>query len=57
LSEDGLLVYFVENINLESIERHCKYKEPDKHKAEILKRLLDKNKDREVIHKTKDRKE
>lgn len=26
----------VENIHLESIEHHCKYKEPDKHKEKIL---------------------
>jgi hypothetical protein len=27
------------NIYIESIEHHCKYKEPDKHKAEILRLL------------------
>jgi len=30
---------YVENIHLESIEHHCKYKEPDKHKARILESL------------------
>ena len=29
----------MESINLESIEHHCKYKEPDKHKAAILQFL------------------
>jgi hypothetical protein len=28
-----------ENIHLESIEHHCKYKESDRHKAEILRLL------------------
>ena len=28
-----------ENIHLESVEHHCKYKEPDVHKKEILHRL------------------
>jgi hypothetical protein len=28
------------NINLESIEHHCKYKEPGEHKTEILKLIL-----------------
>ena len=27
----------IENTYLETIEHHCKYKEPDKHKAEILR--------------------
>jgi hypothetical protein len=27
------------NVNLESVEHHCKYKDPDYHKSEILKRL------------------
>lgn len=27
----------IENAYLETIEHHCKYKEPDKHKAEILR--------------------
>jgi hypothetical protein len=27
----------VANINLSSIEHHCKYKDPDRHKAEILR--------------------
>lgn len=27
------------NINLSSIEHHCKYKDPDRHKAEIISRL------------------
>ncbi len=27
----------IENINLESIEHHCKYKDPELHKSEILK--------------------
>jgi hypothetical protein len=30
----------VENIYLESIEHHCKYKEPDRHKSEILNLLM-----------------
>ena len=40
-----LKVYFcklhldIESIYLESIERHCEYEEPQKHKAEILKLL------------------
>jgi hypothetical protein len=29
----------VANINLSSIEHHCKYKDPERHKAEILARL------------------
>ena len=27
----------IQNINLESIEHHCKYKDPELHKSEILK--------------------
>jgi len=30
---------YVESIHLESIEHHCKYIEPDKHKARILEFL------------------
>ena len=34
----------IENINLESIEHHCKYRDPELHKSEILsethKRLM-----------------
>jgi hypothetical protein len=30
---------YVESIHLESIELHCKYKEPDKHKTRILEFL------------------
>jgi hypothetical protein len=30
----------VKSAYLETIEHHCKYKDPDKHKAEILQRLL-----------------
>lgn len=29
----------VENIHLESIEHHCKYSEPDKHKSKVLEFL------------------
>lgn len=29
----------VANINLSSIEHHCKYKDPERHRAEILARL------------------
>ena len=29
----------IENVYLESIEHHCKYKEPDKHMAAILRKL------------------
>lgn len=29
----------IENVYLESIEHHCKYKRPEEHKAEILKNL------------------
>jgi hypothetical protein len=32
------------NINLETIEHHCRYKEPDIHKQEILSKLLAKQK-------------
>jgi hypothetical protein len=27
----------IQNINLESIEHHCKYKDPELHRSEILK--------------------
>jgi hypothetical protein len=29
----------VENIHLQSIEHHCKYKEPEKHKSKVLEFL------------------
>ena len=35
----------VKNVNLESIEHHCKYKDPDYHKSEILKLLSTKSPD------------
>jgi hypothetical protein len=36
------------NVNLESIEHHCKYKDPDYHKSEILKLLPTKSPDNEL---------
>ena len=33
----------VKNVNLDPIEHHCKYKEPDVHKSEILKLLSTKS--------------
>ncbi len=30
----------IENINLESIEHHCKYRDPELHKSEILSETL-----------------
>ena len=38
----------VKNVNLESIEHHCKYKDPDYHKSEILKLLSTKSPDNEL---------
>jgi hypothetical protein len=35
----------IENVYLETIEHHCKYKEPDMHKSEIM-RLLSKGNER-----------
>jgi hypothetical protein len=29
----------IQNANLESIEHHCKYKEPDFHKSEVIRLL------------------
>jgi hypothetical protein len=36
------------SIHLEVIEQHCKYKEPDVHKSEILKLLSTKSPDNEL---------
>lgn len=33
----------VANVNLSSIEHHCKYRNPERHKTEILQRLPDKS--------------
>ena len=41
----------VKNVNLESIEHHCKYKDPDYHKSEILKMLSTKSPDNELAAK------
>ena len=38
----------VKNVNLESVEHHCKYKDPDYHKSEILKLLSTKSPDNEL---------
>ena len=38
----------VKNVNLESIEHHCKYKDPDYHKSEILKLLSTRSPDNEL---------
>ena len=40
----------VKNVNLDPIEHHCKYKEPDVHKSEILKLLSTKSPDNELAH-------
>ena len=29
----------IENENLDSIEHHCKYKEPERHKEELIKKF------------------
>jgi len=34
----------IQSVYLESIEHHCKYKEPDLHRQEILSKLLFKSK-------------
>jgi hypothetical protein len=36
-AERFITANYIENINLESIEHHCKYKDPELHKSEILK--------------------
>jgi hypothetical protein len=38
----------VKNVYLDSIEQHCKYKDPDYHKSEILKLLSTKSPDNEL---------
>ena len=38
----------VKNVNLDPVEHHCKYKDPDYHKSEILKRLPTKSPDNEL---------
>jgi hypothetical protein len=41
-----------ENVNLESVEKHCKHKEPELHENEIIKQLyFDENKIDEAIDK------
>jgi hypothetical protein len=38
----------VKNVNLDPIEHHCKYKDPDYHKLEILKLLSTKSPDNKL---------
>jgi hypothetical protein len=38
----------VQNVNLETVEHHCKYKEPDAHKSEIIRLLSTKGRKEEV---------
>jgi hypothetical protein len=36
LEDTNLIASDIENVYLETIERYCKYKEPDMHRSEIL---------------------